>query len=311
MKKREERHSCAGVAGVAVVAGVRVIVAVIVVVVVVVVVAAAAAALGEVRGSKNAQQENKRTSTSQDQKQEQHIPIRHAGRPADSSDMLRSSLHMVTPYYASVVLLQPRVMRVLWPWRSSRTPLTGLLEWPRRSLKLWRSEPVTCCRFRSSVPDWKKWRTSEETTLLMLLYQLVACSMSQFFKVTCGRCLSLWHEQIQCIALEAMSTMSIRASQSMSGDILTKPQRDVWRFDTATDLPQGWPAAHCHAAAVSRGEILKGHHTAGCHAGQMWTTQTLQRRILRFKEASSQPTNGYTHRALVFFPIDVAQAIFQ
>ena len=110
MKKREERHSCAGVAGVAVVAGVRVIVAVIVVVVVVVVVAAAA--LGEVRGSKNAQQENKRTSTSQDQKQEQHLPIRHAGRPADSSDMLRPSLHMVTPCYASVVLLQPRVMRV-------------------------------------------------------------------------------------------------------------------------------------------------------------------------------------------------------
>ena len=110
MKKREERHSCAGVAGVGVVAGVRVIVAVIVVVVVVVVVAAAA--LGEVRGSKNAQQENKRTSTSQDQKQEQHLPIRHAGRPADSSDMLRASLHMVTPCYASVVLLQPRVMRV-------------------------------------------------------------------------------------------------------------------------------------------------------------------------------------------------------
>ena len=34
--------------------------------------------------SKNAQQENKGTSTSQEQKQEQHLPIRHAGRPADS-----------------------------------------------------------------------------------------------------------------------------------------------------------------------------------------------------------------------------------
>ena len=30
-----------------------------------------------------AQQENEGTSTSQEQKQEQHLPMRHAGRPAD------------------------------------------------------------------------------------------------------------------------------------------------------------------------------------------------------------------------------------
>ena len=35
------------------------------------------------RWSKNAQQENKGTSTSEEQKQQQHLPIRHAGRPAD------------------------------------------------------------------------------------------------------------------------------------------------------------------------------------------------------------------------------------
>ena len=36
-----------------------------------------------IQTSKNAQQENKGTSTSQEQKQEQRLPIRHAGRPAD------------------------------------------------------------------------------------------------------------------------------------------------------------------------------------------------------------------------------------
>jgi hypothetical protein len=34
------------------------------------------------------QQENKGTSTNQEQKQEQHLPIRHAGRPADSLDSI-------------------------------------------------------------------------------------------------------------------------------------------------------------------------------------------------------------------------------
>ena len=38
---------------------------------------------GEGVGGRNAQQENKGTSKSQEQKQEQHLPIRHAGRPAD------------------------------------------------------------------------------------------------------------------------------------------------------------------------------------------------------------------------------------
>jgi len=50
------------------------------------------------RRSKNAQQENKGTSTSQEQKQEQHLPIRHAGRPADfctisGSDFTGSGAH--------------------------------------------------------------------------------------------------------------------------------------------------------------------------------------------------------------------------
>ena len=38
------------------------------------------------RRSKNAQQGNKETNTNQEQKQEQHLPIRHADRPADSLD---------------------------------------------------------------------------------------------------------------------------------------------------------------------------------------------------------------------------------
>ena len=148
----------------------------------------------------------------------------------------------------------------------------------------------------------------------MLLYQFILSDP----------CLNFWEWPVEAagvsdtskyIAWEAMSYVHQASQQSqyileISREILTKKQREVWRFDTATDLPQGWPAAHCHAAAVSRGEILKDQHTAGCHAGRhMWTMQTWWRN-LSFKAASSQLTNSDTW-SLGAFPIGVAQAIFQ